>query len=379
MVSFYLDLNIKSPSHVTILIWIKKLGIYRLAQPKEKADDWIVMIDESIEFGHDKLLVILGIREAHIDFKTCLHYEQMTCLKLAVSSSWKGDEIKEVLEELVLQIGKIKYVVADMGNPIKKALRLASLPHIEDITHKISWFIKELYKEDVHFKSYTEKLAHLRGILGLSNMSHILPPRQRSHSRFMNLKPVFGWGVAVLKMLESDTANPAERERMLFVREYEALITQTYELITIAHQIQGILKNNGLSVTTMEACLKLFENVSGQRILLFKDMIEVFLMGKLKMMEGKSKQILCTSDILESSFGKYKGYISDNISVGITDLSLSIPAFSGKLNGDEIVKAMEGVKVEQIKKWSASNIGQTQLKKRRESLKMGGRKKMKSP
>lgn len=379
LVSFYLELNIKAPSHVTILIWIKKLGIYRLSQSKEKADDWILMIDESIEFGHDKLLVILGIREGCINFKSYLQYEDMACLKLAVSCSWKGDEIKEILEELSTQIGGIKYVVADMGNSIKKALRLASIPHVEDITHKISWFIKELYKGDDHFKSYTKKLAHLRGVLGLSNLSHILPPRQRSHSRFMNLKPIFGWGVAILKMLESDQVTPAEREKMMFIKEYETLIVQTHQLIMIANQIQSILKNHGLSQTTRRDCLNLFEGITDQRILKFKDMIETFLTNKLKMMEGESEQLLCSSDILESSFGKYKGYISDNISVGITDLSLSIPAFSSKLGFEEVTKAMEEVKVEQIKKWSMANIGNTQVKKRQESLKTGRRKKSSNP
>ncbi len=50
LVNLYLDLNIKEPCHVTILLWVKKMGIYKLTQTKEKADDWIIMIDESIEF-----------------------------------------------------------------------------------------------------------------------------------------------------------------------------------------------------------------------------------------------------------------------------------------------------------------------------------------
>lgn len=378
LVNFYLNLNIKTPSHVTIISWVKKMGIYKLTQLKEKSDDWILMIDESIEFGHDKLLLILGIRESDINFGQALSYHDMTCLKLKASSSWKGEDIKKVLDELTLELGTIKYVVADMGNSIKKALRLCSINHVEDINHKISWFIKELYKDDEHFKSYSKELAYLRGSLGLSNMSHILPPAQRVNSRYMNLKPIFEWGMAILLMLEAETSDPSEKEKMLFIKEYEALIRQTHQLIGIANRSQEILKNNGLSEKTKEDCLKLFDHVKDLRTLKFRDMLNEFLTKTGKALEGTTK-ILCSSDILESSFGKYKNYISDNISVGITDLSLSIPAFGSRLEQEEIKKAMEQVKVADIKEWSAKNIGRTQLKKRRESLKTGGRKKCVTP
>ena len=52
--------------------------------------------------------------------------------------------------------------------------------------------------------------------------------------------------------------------------------------------------------------------------------------------------------ILESSFGKYKNYISNNKSVGITDLSLTIPAFLGKHENEEITKTLESVKTQDI-------------------------------
>jgi hypothetical protein len=373
LVNLYLDLNIKVPCHVTILLWVKKMGVYKLFQAKEKADDWIIMIDESIEFGHDKLLVILGIRERDIDFSRALQYHDMECLMLKASGSWKGKEIGEVIESLSLQIGPIKYAVADMGNSIKKALRLTSITHVEDVNHKLSWFIKELYKDDKDFNTYTKQLSYLRGVLGFSELSHILPPQQRTHSRYMNLKPVFDWGMAVLGMLEDEKANPLEKEKMLFVKEYEVLIKETCQLVGIANNIQEILKNNGLSEKTKEECLKLFESVTDVRTLKFKGMVNEYLENTVQSV-GASNRILCSSDILESSFGKYKNYISDNISVGITDLSLCIAAFGSKLEQEEIKNAMESIKVSRVKEWSTANIGHTQTKKRHESLKMDRRK-----
>lgn len=374
LVNLYMDLNMKVPCHVTILLWVKKMGIYKLSQTKENADDWIIMIDESIEFGHDKLLVILGVRESGIGFNRALQYHDMECLTLKASGSWKGEEIRAVIEDLSLRIGTIKYAVADMGNSIRKALRLSSVPHVEDVNHKLSWFIKELYKDDKGFNAYTKQLSYLRGVLGFSDLSHILPPQQRMNSRYMNLKPIFEWWMAVLSILE----NPSEKEKMSFVKEYEVLIKDTCQLVGIANNIQEILKNNGLSEKTKEECLKLFERATASRTLKFKGMVSEFLENTVQSVSG-SNSILCSSDILESSFGKYKNYISDNISVGITDLSLCIAAFGSKLEQGEIKDAMESVKVSRIKEWGAANIGHTQTKKRQESLKLGRRKKCSTP
>ncbi len=58
----------EAQSFNTILDWIHKLGLYVLNKEKEKADDWIIILDESIQLGSDKILVVLVIRESQIDF-----------------------------------------------------------------------------------------------------------------------------------------------------------------------------------------------------------------------------------------------------------------------------------------------------------------------
>lgn len=375
LLNIYLNLNLKTPSHVTILIWAKKTGIYFLNSKKEKADDWIILLDESIEFGNDKLLVILGIRETHIDFSRPLNYQDVTCLKLIASSSWTGEQINEVINGLTTEIGNIKYAVADMGNAIKKALRLALIPHAHDINHKLSWFIKELLKDDTDFQAYSKKLARLRGSMPLSKVSYILPPQQRIHSRFMNLKPIFDWGESILELIENDGLGPLEKEKLDNIKEHEILIRQMVELIRLANKTQEIIKNNGLTETTKKECIALFDKVDDSKILQFRDMIDTYFTTTIELIKNTDK-ILCSSDILESSFGKYKNYISKNKSVGITDLSLTIPAFLGKHKNEEITKALESVKVQDIKQWGKDNMGESLTRKRQMALKKGGRKKM---
>jgi hypothetical protein len=334
------------------------------------------MIDESVEFGSEKLLVILGIREKDINFNRPLQYHDMECLVSKVSSSWKGEDIKKVLEELQCNIGRIKYAVADMGNAIKNALYLSNVRHVEDVTHKLSLIIKHLYEKDSQFIGYTKKLAYLRGSLCLSRLSYILPPAQRVHSRFMNLKPIVDWGLAVIKKIKENNGLGNDLERLNSIIEYEGIVKELDKLVHYAISIQKELKNNGLSQESIKNCKSVFkDNHRNRRLRIFENQVMQYLEDTIKQAKGEEK-ILCTSDILESSFGKYKNSISNNLSIGITDLSLSIAAYTVNFDNEKDVReALTSIKVTDIAHWKSANIGKTLTARRLEVLGNGGKAK----
>jgi hypothetical protein len=372
ILSEYTDIDLETPRHTTIISCVKKLGIYNLEKPKERANDWIIILDESVEFGNDKILVILGIREKDIDFTRALKYQDLVPLTIKISNSWKGEDIRNEIELLKEEIGEIKYAVADMGNAIKKSLRLAEINHVEDITHKISWIIKQIYDKDEQFISYTKQLAHLRGSMPLSKLAYILPPAQRVHSRFMNLKPIVDWGNSIVKLLESDNELKSEREKLGFVSNYKAFLNEINQIISIAIKVQRIIKNNGLSKRTFNKCKLFFKNIGvNKKISMFKTQVISYLKEMMSIeIKIKSSKLVCTSDILESCFGKYKSFINANSSIGITDLCLTISAITCDYKQEhEILNAMENVRTKELIKWKHKNIGKTLLSRRKEVIK----------
>jgi hypothetical protein len=368
--NLYLDLNIKAPSHVSILTWVKKFGIYKLECVAHKADDWVIILDESVQFGHSKLLVVLGIRESMIDFTRSLQYEDMVCLKLKASQSWKSDEILDIIKSVENEVGKIKYAVADMGNSIKKAISLHNIQHVADITHIISLIFKEIFGKDPQFKEYITMLSKLRGEMPLTEISHLLPPKQRANSRFMNLKPIFNWGKEMVSALPFMNIPKKYKEKLETIYQYKDLILQTCELIDKANKIQKILKNNGLSMDSKRKCLRLFSKTDNPKTQQFKQKITDYFNDILNKFPKKTT-ILCTSDMIESSFGKFKFYTNKNTSIGITNLALTIPAFLGKTEITDVHKGLSTIKINNLKNWSAEYIGDTELKKRRNAINMG--------
>jgi len=78
--------------------------------------------------------------------------------------------------------------------------------------------------------------------------------------------------------------------------------------------------------------------------------------------------IVCTSDILESAFGKYKNYVSCNPMAGITALVLCIAAFTCPLTPQVITEALEQIREQDVTRWACIYLGPTLLKKRRDAF-----------
>jgi len=369
----YTGISFRAPSYTTILNWTKKIGYSQLMANIEKADDWVLILDESIEFGHNKLLVIYGVRSSKIDFTRALGYQDLAVFAIISGEQWTGVLIGEEIEKIQAKYGKIIYAVADGGNALKKALRLEHIPHVYDITHKFAWFLKEAYKNDPEFQSYTQRMAKMRTALSLSNVSHILPPNQRTKSRFMNLKILSDWGSAALTYLSQNKVSSREYVELKWVEAHAPLIEELSEINQMLNGIMHILKTNGLSTGSIKKANDIINanKSKGQRANKLKTDIKEFLCATKKIVP-KQNTILCTSDIIESSFGKYKNYISNNPMVGVTDLSLCLAAFTSKLEINRTKEVMESFKNRDIREWSKQNIGQTNLSRRNEILKKTG-------
>ena len=91
----------KIPSYSVIRQWLAKIGLYELERPKEKRDDWIWIVDFTIELGTEKCLVILGVSVEFIQEKIqksngCLSHKDVEVLAIEIMNSTKGEKVKSV-------------------------------------------------------------------------------------------------------------------------------------------------------------------------------------------------------------------------------------------------------------------------------------------
>jgi len=363
IININFNLSLKIPSHETVIIWVEKIGYYRLAKSKPSANDWIIILDHSVSIGQKKLFVIYGIRESDINFNRPIKLSDLTPLRQICKKKWSGEIISSILSELKNELHHIIYAVGDHGSDIKKGLELAEIPHVHDVTHHFALILEKLYKKDTEYQELTKKLSHVRMTIGQTDISHFLPNKQRTKSRYLNINIISDFSINMLKYLDK-TDDEKVIEKFNWLKEYSSLIRELDQIRKVVFKIEKIVKTNGLNTKTIKKCYKILSVLSTSKAIQLKEQVKLYLYDTLNLLSDR-KSILCTSDIIESAFGKYKNYISCNSMAGITRLALCISAFTASLSKNEIREALEYTKMQDLKKWTTDNIGTTLYQKRK--------------
>ncbi len=363
-----LNLKVRKPSHTTVMNWVHKVGLYQLSRKKRKADDWVIVLDHSIQLGCEKLFVVLGIRESEIDFTRPLRFQDLEALALVAKDKWDGEVIRDCLIELKGEIGNIIYAVGDYGRDIKKGLELAEIKHVHDISHKFALILKKIYEKNEDFQELMRKAAQMAKKLAQTEFAYIIPPKRRTKSRFQNMDIIVTWAAKVLKRLKGRKIEKEVREKIKWVKKYQQLIEELSEINKVIRKIEKMLKTSGLSKKNVKKCRLILKNLTTENGRTVGKEISEYLKGTILLLP-ENDSILCSSDILESSFGKYKNYLSNNAMAGLTNLVLCIAAFTSSLEKCEIKEALETTTVAEVKQWTRQNVGEeTLLQKRRKFL-----------
>jgi hypothetical protein len=67
IMSGFLGIAELAPSWSSGRLWILRLGYYKLTRAKEMAEDWVWIVDHTIQSGDMKCLAVLGVRLSALD------------------------------------------------------------------------------------------------------------------------------------------------------------------------------------------------------------------------------------------------------------------------------------------------------------------------
>jgi hypothetical protein len=352
-----LHLNLEIPTHTTVLNWTKKQGVSQFrAKDHYQHEKWVLIADESIQFGNKKLLLVLAVPEKRCSQGKSLSYKDLTPLVLKTSDSWKSEEILTEIKHNI-DLDQVDYCISDTGNNLTRAFRLLNCKHIADINHKITLIIQSVYENHRSLDEFTKALSSLRAQKSMSKIARIVPPNQRIMNRFMNLTPLFKWGIKMIHLMDNNELNDDEKLALSFLEPLREFVNDTYKILIRLHNIQKILKNKGFDEKSAREAMKIFSNMKSDNALKIRKQLDGYFADLIFKAEGKT--ICCSSDIIESCFGKYKQIVQGNKTVGISDLCLCIAAMTGNNNTHETNQAMETVSIKQVKDWKAENIKKT--------------------
>lgn len=356
IIGLYLEIELKSPSPSSIRNWELKLGYDQIQKVSPSSEQWVIIVDESVLVGRQRMVLVVGIAMSQYAFKKALSFEEVQILSLGLQSSWKGQDIARLLESLPRRGYEISYVVSDGANNLVKAMDICKIPRVEDCTHAFGKLIEKYYKEHEQFEAFSKTTGQFRRQVGLSQHAEFMPPRQRSKGRFLNLTQLSRWAKNVLQIAEQYQANGSNKqtfEKISWILDYKDLVEQMAHHLQLLNDLFAILKQQGLSYKTAKKCRQLLQN--SQAPLCFKKGVKAYLKRNLGLLANSTK-IICCSDVIESIFGRFKNRLSSNPEIGFTDSCLAIANFGQELNPLEVQQAMENVKMKDLIKWRENNL-----------------------
>jgi hypothetical protein len=379
MVEFF-QLNQAVPSWFTGRLWIMRLGYYKLNRPKVMANDWIWIIDFSVQLGKEKCLVILGIRQSDLPKPgQALRHQDMEPITLTPVTQANGEVVYQQLEKATLKTGIPRAIVSDKGSDINSGINHFCHQHREtvplyDIKHHIAIRLKKRLEDDTFWGLFTEYAGKLNKELQQTEFSHLRPPALRTKARYMNLEKRIEWATRSLLLLDgsSEAQNP-QREKLSGLNFYRSVIAEWSEMLQIAQCIEKEINTQGLSKDTP---LKLALHFKAQPKLTcaanrqFRHELLRFLQFQTRELRG-SERLVGSSEIIESVFGKQKYLEGEQAKSGFTGLLLAIPALVGELNRSVIKNALESTPVKTVWEWKNEFLGDNLQSRRLKDFGLG--------
>ena len=377
------EIEEKVPSYTVVRQWLGKIGLYELQRPKEKRDDWIWIIDFTLELGTEKCLVILGVSVEFIPEKIkklngCLSHKDVEVLAREIMKSTKGEKVESVLEKTGEKVGVPQQIISDQGSDLYKGIKLyqekhQKIIHSHDITHQMALLLKKELEEEGKYESFTKKCHQTRQQIQQTELGFLMPPQQRSKSRYFNLDELIGWGIKIINYLEKPEYNQEENEekakklelKLGGVKEYKESLIIWKEMISITRSLEAKIKKEGLSQDSYEEFEQNCQTSSGvERINKFCEKIPEYLTRELLMI-GEDEIRIISTDVIESLFGKYKSFSQKSPLKEIRRMILTIPISTLEITRELIKKALSTVKNVDVEDWELRTFGQSTLSKRK--------------
>jgi hypothetical protein len=356
--------------------WLLRMGLFRLTCQQEQADDWVWMMDHTLQLGPYKCLIVLGIRLSAWESERPLTHEDMSLLNLTPMEHSSGEQVQEQLQAAVLKTGIPRAIVSDEGTDLKRALELFQQQHPEvrhqhDMKHKNALLLKQQLAGDPRWAQFTTQANRTKLATTQTALAFLNPPGLKSKARYMNLDTLVSWGVRTLAYLDDPgrSTDPSVdqqklQEKLAWLRSYRSDLERWSELMAVVRAAEKIVQS-GIRPSIGEELRPQLEAVAttpaarelSQSILAFLQEESVGL--------AVGEKLIGSTEVLESVIGKYKRLQSTHSKGGMTAMLLSIGAMIGRQTTSVLKQGLEAVRFADVEAWCQTHLGLTLHTQRR--------------
>lgn len=379
LASQFFNSTISVPSWYTGRLWLMRLGYYKLNRPKEHANDWVWIVDHSIQLGKEKCFVVLGIRLKDLP-KRPLTFADIEPIELAPVKQSNGEIVYQQLESAAEKTGVPREIISDGAGDIQAGINRYCQAHpqtcaVYDIKHKTAIILKKHFEKNETWIKFLDLCSKTKLKIQQTELSFLAPPNQRSKSRYMNIDTLVSWGKKALAFIECEIKDlPKEigKDKLelhfSWLKEFHKDLDVWHDKFSVCSTTESCVREHGFSQEMMiqlESAIKRLD-LCEQSCCIQEEVISF-----VKCQCNKAQQderLLGSTEILESLFGRQKNLEGEQSRSGFTGLILSISSFLSITTKEVIASAMTSVSTKTIRDWVKDKIGNTVQSNRKKFL-----------
>ena len=356
--------------------WLFRLGLYELTCPQEAGDDWVWLVDHTVQLGRHKGLVVIGLRLGPWQAQPRpLEHADVRLLHLEPMERSDGQAVRRELKKVVARTGVPRQIVSDGGSDLKKGIELfrqahPRTTHTYDITHKMACLLKKELEADPQWEQFISESNLARRGLALTSAGFLVPPALKTKARYMNLDSLVRWGrkaLAYLKRLRkrrNKRPSAAAEARLIEarlgpLRRFRGRLTEWSTLLAVAQAAEHYVRHHGWHATAeAELRRRLQPLATCARSRRLKNRLLQFA-AEQAAAARPDERLIGSTEVLESLIGKYKRLQAQHSAHGMTRTILALGAIVGRRCRETIHQALTHVTTRHVANWCRAHLGPT--------------------
>jgi hypothetical protein len=360
-------------------MWVLRVGLYELSRPKEQADDWVWIVDHTIQIGCVKVLVVVGVRlsaweakRADPDQSAALEHGDLSVWMLEPMEKSDGPAVLKQLEELSKQTGMVpRQVLNDCGADLLNGVGRFVAEHPQtrashDISHAAANAVKRELNHDPQWTAFLADASHAKAKLRQTKFAFLLPPELKAKARWMNLDPLLTWSRKVLAFVATPRPVPGAsweegelEEKMGWIRGYQPLLESWSQMLQVIACILKYIRQHGYHQDARRELQAELANLSVAVETPAARVAESLLAFVDEQSSGipAGQRLLGSSEVLESLIGKAKQLEGQQSKSGFTKMILGLAASVCEVTENKVQEALTAVKVKDVISWIKSQLG----------------------
>jgi len=350
-------------------LWLLRLGLYKLIRIKPQADDWVWIIDHSIQIGVEKCLVILGLRLSQLQgMARGLRHQDLEPIEILPVKKSNGEIVFEQLQRAAEKTGVPREIISDYGTDLKKGIEQFCQQHSEtcyvyDVKHKTAVILKHEFEHDETWNEFNRLACQTRKKVLQTPLAYLAPLNPRVKSRYMNMEHLVRWGERISALLinpgmGTERDGPKVMEQFGWIKGFQSTIEQWSGILKLMTITEEFIRTHGFYRGCREALEKRLPLSHSERAeKIRKQILEFVNHESSKAHPGEC--LLGSSEVIESVFGKLKRMEQNQSTSGFTGLVLSVGAMVSTTTKEVMQRALETVPTKKVHSWCRETLGQS--------------------